>query len=192
MVAPAAAEKAPSGIDLDAAQKAARASAQKTQQGSNQADSSVRASGAHGSASNAAAPQKETASASAAQADDTKNPSSKNYAPDTSTMSIPVQNALSAYERAKAQALAQQKEAAQQKESGQGTSAAKNAATDGSAAVSQTSRAQQEASQNTSEVPWATAPIPKISPEAAQSHKQGSTDASPWTSAFPVIPKPKK
>jgi len=192
VVAPAAAEKAPSGIDLDAAQKAARASAQKTQQGSNQTGSSVRASGAQGSASNAAAPQKEAASASAAQADDTKNPSSKNYAPDTSTMSIPVQNALSAYERAKAQALAQQKEAAQQKESGQGTSAAKNAATDGSAAVSQTSRAQQEASQNTSEVPWATAPIPKISPEAAQSHKQGSTDASPWTSAFPVIPKPKK
>ena len=192
VVAPAAAEKAPSGIDLDAAQKAARASAQKTQQGSNQADSSVRASGAHGSASNAAAPQKEAASASAAQADDTKNPSSKNYAPDTSTMSIPVQNALSAYERAKAQALAQQKEAAQQKESGQGTSAAKKAAVDGSAAVSQTSRAQREASQNTSEVPWATAPIPKISPEAAQSHKQGSTDASPWTSAFPVIPKPKK
>ena len=192
VVAPAAAEKAPSGIDLDAAQKAARASAQKAQQGSNRADSSVRASGAHGSASNAAAPQKGTASASTAQADDTKNPSSKNYAPDTSTMSIPVQNALSAYERAKAQALAQQKEAAQQKESGQGTSAAKNAATDGSAAVSQTSRAQQEASQNTSEVPWATAPIPKISPEAAQSHKQGSTDASPWTSAFPVIPKPKK
>ena len=191
VVAPAAAEKAPSGIDLDAAQKAARASAQKTQQGSNQADSSVRASGAHGSASNAAAPQKETASASAAQADDTKNPSSKNYAPDTSTMSIPVQNALSAYERAKAQALAQQKEAARQKESGQGASA-KNAAADGSAAVSQTSRAQREASQNTSEVPWATAPIPKISPEAAQSHKQGSTDASPWTSAFPVIPKPKK
>ena len=192
VVAPAAAEKAPSGIDLDAAQKAARASAQKAQQGSNRADSSVRASGAQGSASNAAAPQKEAASASAAQADDTKNPSSKNYAPDTSTMSIPVQNALSAYERAKAQALAQQKEAAQQKESGQGTSAAKNAATDGSAAVSQTSRAQQEASQNTSEVPWATAPIPKISPEAAQSHKQGLTDASPWTSAFPVIPKPKK
>ena len=186
VVAPAAAEKAPSGIDLDAAQKAARASAQKTQQGSNRADSSVRASGAQGSASNAAA------SASAAQADDTKNPSSKNYAPDTSTMSIPVQNALSAYERAKAQALAQQKEAARQKESGQGTSAAKKAAADGSAAVSQTSRAQQEASQNTSEVPWATAPIPKISPEAAQSHKQGSTDASPWTSAFPVIPKPKK
>lgn len=192
VVAPAAAEKAPSGIDLDAAQKAARASTRKAQQGSNQADSSVRASGAQGSASNAAAPQKGTASASAAQTDDTKNPSSKNYAPDTSTMSIPVQNALSAYERAKAQALAQQKEAAQQKESGQGTSAAKNAATDGSAAVSQTSRAQQEASQNTSEVPWATAPIPKISPEAAQSHKQGSTDASPWTSAFPVIPKPKK
>ena len=192
VVAPAAAEKASSGIDLDAAQKAARASAQKAQQGSNQTGSSVRASGAQGSASNAAAPQKEAASASAAQADDTKNPSSKNYAPDTSTMSIPVQNALSAYERAKAQALAQQKEAAQQKESGQGTSAAKNAATDGSAAVSQTSRAQQEASQNTSEVPWATAPIPKISPEAAQSHKQGSTDASPWTSAFPVIPKPKK
>ena len=192
VVAPAAAEKAPSGIDLDAAQKAARASAQKAQQGSNRADSSVRASGAHGSASNAAAPQKEAASASAAQADDTKNPSSKNYAPDTSTMSIPVQNALSAYERAKAQALAQQKEAARQKESGQGTSAAKNAAADGSAAVSQTSRAQREASQNTSEVPWATAPIPKISPEAAQSHKQGSTDASPWTSAFPVIPKPKK
>lgn len=197
VVAPAAAEKAPSGIDLDAAQKAARASAQKTQQGSNQADSSVRASGAHGSASNAAAPQKETASASAAQADDTKNPSSKNYAPDTSTMSIPVQNALSAYERAKAQALAQQKEttqqkeAARQKESGQGAPA-KNAAADGSAAVSQTSQAQREASQNTSEVPWATAPIPKISPEAAQSHKQGSTDASPWTSAFPVIPKPKK
>ena len=191
VVAPAAAEKAPSGIDLDAAQKAARASAQKTQQGSNQADSSVRASGAHGSASNAAAPQKEAASTSAAQADDTKNPSSKNYAPDTSTMSIPVQNALSAYERAKAQALAQQKEAARQKESGQGAPA-KNAAVDGSAAVSQTSRAQQEASQNTSEVPWATAPIPKISPEAAQSHKQGSTDASPWTSAFPVIPKPKK
>jgi len=197
VVAPAAAEKAPSGIDLDAAQKAARASAQKTQQGSNQADSSVRASGAHGSASNAAAPQKEAASTSAAQADDTKNPSSKNYAPDTSTMSIPVQNALSAYERAKAQALAQQKEttqqkeAARQKESRQGAPA-KNAAADGSAAVSQTSRAQQEASQNTSEVPWATAPIPKISPEAAQSHKQGSTDASPWTSAFPVIPKPKK
>ena len=191
VVAPAAAEKAPSGIDLDAAQKAARASAQKTQQGSNQADSSVCYSGAHGSASNAAAPQKEAASASTAQADDTKNPSSKNYAPDTSTMSIPVQNALSAYERAKAQALAQQKEAARQKESGQGASA-KNAAADGSAAVSQTSRAQQEASQNTSEVPWATAPIPKISPEAAQSHKQGSTDASPWTSAFPVIPKPKK
>ena len=198
VVAPAAAEKAPSGIDLDAAQKAARASAQKAQQGSNQTGSSVRASGAQGSASNAAAPQKEAASASAAQSDDTKNPSSKNYAPDTSTMSIPVQNALSAYERAKAQALAQQKEttqqkeAAQQKESGQGTSAAKKAAADGSAAVSQTSRAQQEASQNTSEVPWATAPIPKISPEAAQSHKQGSTDASPWTSAFPVIPKPKK
>lgn len=197
VVAPAAAEKAPSGIDLDAAQKAARASAQKTQQGSNQADSSVRASGAHGSASNAAAPQKGTASASTAQADDTKNPSSKNYAPDTSTMSIPVQNALSAYERAKAQALAQQKEttqqkeSARQKESGQGTSA-KNAAAENSAAASQTSRAQQEASQNTSEVPWATAPIPKISPEAAQSHKQGSTDASPWTSAFPVIPKPKK
>ena len=191
VVAPAAAEKAPSGIDLDAAQKAARASAQKAQQGSNQADSSVRASGAQGSASNAAAPQKGTASASAAQTDDTKNPSSKNYAPDTSTMSIPVQNALSAYERAKAQALAQQKEAARQKESGQGASA-KNAAADGSAAVSQTSRAQREASQNTSEVPWATAPIPKISPEAAQSHKQGSTDASPWTSAFPVIPKPKK
>ena len=191
VVAPAAAEKAPSGIDLDAAQKAARASAQKTQQGSNQADSSVRASGAQGSVSNAAAPQKEAASASTAQADDTKNPSSKNYAPDTSTMSIPVQNALSAYERAKAQALAQQKEAARQKESGQGASA-KNAAADGSAAVSQTSRAQREASQNTSEVPWATAPIPKISPEAAQSHKQGSTDASPWTSAFPVIPKPKK
>lgn len=198
VVAPAAAEKAPSGIDLDAAQKAARASAQKAQQGSNRADSSVRASGAHGSASNAAAPQKEAASASAAQADDTKNPSSKNYAPDTSTMSIPVQNALSAYERAKAQALAQQKEttqqkeAARQKESGQGTSAAKNAAAENSAAASQTSRAQQEESQNTSEVPWATAPIPKISPEAAQSHKQGSTDASPWTSAFPVIPKPKK
>ena len=192
VVSPAAAEKGPSGIDLDAAQKAARASAQKAQQGSNRADSSVRASGAHGSASNAAAPQKETASASAAQADDTKNPSSKNYAPDTSTMSIPVQNALSAYERAKAQALAQQKETARQKESGQGTSAAKKAAADGSAAASQTSRAQQEASQNTSEVPWATAPIPKISPEAAQSHKQGSTDASPWTSAFPVIPKPKK
>ena len=197
VVAPAAAEKAPSGIDLDAAQKAARASARKAQQGSNRADSSVRASGAHGSASNAAAPQKEAASASTAQADDTKNPSSKNYAPDTSTMSIPVQNALSAYERAKAQALAQQKEttqqkeAARQKESGQGASA-KNAAADGSAAVSQTSRAQREASQNTSEVPWATAPIPKISPEAAQSHKQGSTDASPWTSAFPVIPKPKK
>lgn len=197
VVAPAAAEKAPSGIDLDAAQKAARASAQKTQQGSNQADSSVRASRAQGSASNAAAPQKGTASASTAQADDTKNPSSKNYAPDTSTMSIPVQNALSAYERAKAQALAQQKEttqqkeAARQKESGQGAPA-KNAAVDGSAAVSQTSRAQREASQNTSEVPWATAPIPKISPEAAQSHKQGSTDASPWTSAFPVIPKPKK
>ena len=192
VVAPAAAEKAPSGIDLDAAQKAARASAQKAQQGSNRADSSVRASGTQGSASNAAAPQKGTASASTAQADDTKNPSSKNYAPDTSTMSIPVQNALSAYERAKAQALAQQKEAAQQKESGQGTSAAKNAAVDGSAAASQTSRAQREASQNTSEVPWATAPIPKISPEAAQSHKQGSTNASPWTSAFPVIPKPKK
>ena len=192
VVAPAAAEKAPSGIDLDAAQKAARASAQKAQQGSNQADSSVHASGAQGFASNAAAPQKGTASASTAQADDTKNPSSKNYAPDTSTMSIPVQNALSAYERAKAQALAQQKEAAQQKESGQGTSVAKNAAADGSAVASQTSRAQQEASQNTSEVPWATAPIPKISPEAAQSHKQGSTDASPWTSAFPVIPKPKK
>ena len=191
VVAPAASEKAPSGIDLDAAQKAARASAQKTQQGSNQADSSVCYSGAHGSASNAVAPQKEAASASAAQSDDTKNPSSKNYAPDTSTMSIPVQNALSAYERAKAQALAQQKEAARQKESGQGTSA-KNAAAENSAAASQTSRAQQEASQNTSEVPWATAPIPKISPEAAQSHKQGSTDASPWTSAFPVIPKPKK
>ena len=197
VVAPAAAEKAPSGIDLDAAQKAARASAQKAQQGSNRADSSVRASRAQGSASNAAAPQKGTASASAAQADDTKNPSSKNYAPDTSTMSIPVQNALSAYERAKAQALAQQKEttqqkeAARQKESGQGAPA-KNAAADGSAAASQTSRAQQEESQNTSEVPWATAPIPKISPEAAQSHKQGSTDASPWTSAFPVIPKPKK
>ncbi|OFN17601.1 CAAX protease [Rothia sp. HMSC058E10] len=192
VVAPAAAEKAPSGIDLDAAQKAARASVQKAQQGSNRADSSVRASGAQGSVSNAAAPQKEAASASTAQADDTKNPSSKNYAPDTSTMSIPVQNALSAYERAKAQALAQQKEAARQKESGQGTSVAKNAAADGSAVASQTSRAQQEASQNTSEVPWATAPIPKISPEAAQSHKQGSTDASPWTSAFPVIPKPKK
>ena len=192
VVAPAAAEKAPSGIDLDAAQKAARASVQKAQQGSNRADSSVRASGAQGSASNAAAPQKEAASASTAQADDTKNPSSKNYAPDTSTMSIPVQNALSAYERAKAQALAQQKEAARQKESGQGTSVAKNAAADGSAVASQTSRAQQEASGNTSEVPWATAPIPKISPEAAQSHKQGSTDASPWTSAFPVIPKPKK
>ena len=192
VVAPAAAEKAPSGIDLDAAQKAARASVQKAQQGSNRADSSVRASGAQGFASNAAAPQKGTASASTAQADDTKNPSSKNYAPDTSTMSIPVQNALSAYERAKAQALAQQKEAARQKESGQGTSVAKNAAADGSAVASQTSRAQQEASQNTSEVPWATAPIPKISPEAAQSHKQGSTDASPWTSAFPVIPKPKK
>ncbi|WP_246825333.1 type II CAAX prenyl endopeptidase Rce1 family protein [Rothia sp. HMSC069C01] len=191
VVAPAAAEKAPSGIDLDAAQKAARASAQKAQQGSNRADSSVRASGAQGSASNAAAPQKGTASASAAQLDDTKNPSSKNFAPDTSTMSIPVQNALSAYERAKAQALAQQKEAARQKESGQGASA-KNAAAENSAAVSQTSRAQREASQNTSEVPWATAPIPKISPEAAQSHKQGSTDASPWTSAFPVIPKPKK
>ena len=191
VVAPAAAEKAPSGIDLDAAQKAARASTRKAQQSSNQADSSVRASGAQGYASNAAAPQKGTASASAAQSDDTKNPSSKNYAPDTSTMSIPVQNALSAYERAKAQALAQQKEAARQKESGQGASA-KNAAADGSAAVSQTSRAQREASQNTSEVPWATAPIPKISPEAAQSHKQGSTDASPWTSAFPVIPKPKK
>ena len=197
VVAPAAAEKAPSGIDLDAAQKAARASAQKTQQGSNQTGSSVRASGAHGSASNAAAPQKEAASASTAQADDTKNPSSKNFAPDTSTMSIPVQNALSAYERAKAQALAQQKEttqqkeAARQKESGQGASA-KNAVAENSAAASQTSRAQQEESQNTSEVPWATAPIPKISPEAAQSHKQGSTDASPWTSAFPVIPKPKK
>ena len=198
VVAPAAAEKAPSGIDLDAAQKAARASAQKAQQGSNRVDSSVGTSGAQGSASNAAAPQKEAVSVSTAQADDTKNPSSKNFAPDTSTMSIPVQNALSAYERAKAQALAQQKEttqqkeAAQQKESGQGTSAAKKAAADGSAAASQTSRAQQEASQNTSEVPWATAPIPKISPEAAQSHKQGSTDASPWTSAFPVIPKPKK
>ena len=191
VVAPAAAEKAPS-IDLDAAQKAARASAQKAQQGSNRAGSSVRASGAQGSVSNAAAPQKEAASASAAQTDDTKNPSSKNFAPDTSTMSIPVQNALSAYERAKAQALAQQKEAARQKENGQGTSVAKKAAADGSAAASQTSRAQQEASQNTSEVPWATAPIPKISPEAAQSHKQGSTDASPWTSAFPVIPKPKK
>ena len=191
VVAPAASEKAPSGIDLDAAQKAARDSAQKAQQGSNRADSSVRASGAQGSVSNAAAPQKEAASASTAQADDTKNPSSKNYAPDTSTMSIPVQNALSAYERAKAQALAQQKEAARQKESGQGASA-KNAAAENSAAASQTSRAQQEASQNTSEVPWATAPIPKISPEAAQSHKQGSTDASPWTSAFPVIPKPKK
>ena len=197
VVAPAAAEKASSGIDLDAAQKAARASAQKAQQGSNQTGSSVRASGAQGSASNAAAPQKEAASASAAQSDDTKNPSSKNYAPDTSTMSIPVQNALSAYERAKAQALAQQKEttqqkeAARQKESGQGTSA-KNAVAENSAAASQTSQAQQEASQNTSEVPWATAPIPKISPEAAQSHKQGSTDASPWTSAFPVIPKPKK
>lgn len=192
VVAPAAAEKAPSGIDLDAAQKAARASAQKAQQGSNQTGSSVRASGAQGSVSNAAAPQKEAVSASTAQADDTKNPSSKNYAPDTSTMSIPVQNALSAYERAKAQALAQQKEAARQKESGQSTTAAKKAAADGSVAASQTSRAQQEASQNTSEVPWATAPIPKISPEAAQSHKQGSTDASPWTSAFPVIPKPKK
>ena len=191
VVAPAAAEKAPSGIDLDAAQKAARDSARKAQQGSNQTDSSVRDSGSQGSASTAAAPQKGTASASTAQADDTKNPSSKNYAPDTSTMSIPVQNALSAYERAKAQALAQQKEAARQKESEQGASA-KNAAADGSAAVSQTSRAQREASQNTSEVPWATAPIPKISPEAAQSHKQGSTDASPWTSAFPVIPKPKK
>ena len=191
VVAPAASEKAPSGIDLDAAQKAARDSAQKAQQGSNRADSSVRASGAQGSVSNAAAPQKEAASASTAQADDTKNPSSKNYAPDTSTMSIPVQNALSAYERAKAQALAQQKEAARQKESGQGASA-KNAVAENSAAASQTSRAQQEASQNTSEVPWATAPIPKISPEAAQSHKQGSTDASPWTSAFPVIPKPKK
>ena len=197
VVAPAASEKAPSGIDLDAAQKAARASAQKTQQGSNRVDSSVGTSGAQGSASNAAAPQKEAVSVSTAQADDTKNPSSKNFAPDTSTMSIPVQNALSAYERAKAQALAQQKEttqqkeAARQKESGQGASA-KNAAADGSAAASQTSRAQQEASQNTSEVPWATAPIPKISPEAAQSHKQGSTDASPWTSAFPVIPKPKK
>ena len=191
VVAPAAAEKASSGIDLDAAQKAARASTQKAQQGSNRADSSVCYSGAHGSASNAAAPQKEAASASAAQSDDTKNPSSKNYAPDTSTMSIPVQNALSAYERAKAQALAQQKEAARQKESRQGAPA-KNAAVDGSAAASQTSQAQQEASQNTSEVPWATAPIPKISPEAAQSHKRGSTDASPWTSAFPVIPKPKK
>lgn len=197
VVAPAAAEKAPSGIDLDAAQKAARASSQKAQQGSNRVDSSVRDSGAQGSASNVAAPQKGTASASAAQADDTKNPSSKNFAPDTSTMSIPVQNALSAYERAKAQALAQQKETiqqketARQKESGQGTSA-KNAVAENSAAASQTSRAQQEASQNTSEVPWATAPIPKISPEAAQSHKQGSTDASPWTSAFPVIPKPKK
>ena len=190
VVAPTASEKAP-GIDLDAAQKAARASAQKAQQGSNRAGSSVRASGAQGSVSNAAAPQKGTASASTVQADDTKNPSSKNYAPDTSTMSIPVQNALSAYERAKAQALAQQKEAARQKESGQGASA-KNAAADGSAVASQTSRAQQEESQNTSEVPWATAPIPKISPEAAQSHKQGSTDASPWTSAFPVIPKPKK
>ena len=198
VVAPAAAEKAPSGIDLDAAQKAARASAQKAQQGSNRADSSVRASGSQGSASNVAAPQKGTASASAAQADDTKNPSSKNYAPDTSTMSIPVQNALSAYERAKAQALAQQKETIQQKEaprqkeSEQGASAKNNAAAENSAAAPQTSRAQQEASQNTSEVPWATAPIPKISPEAAQSHKQGSTDASPWTSAFPVIPKPKK
>ena len=191
VVAPAAAEKAPSGIDLDAAQKAARASTQKAQQGSNRADSSVCYSGAHGSASNAAAPQKEAASASAAQSDDTKNPSSKNYAPDTSTMSIPVQNALSAYERAKAQALAQQKEAARQKESRQGAPA-KNAAVENSAAASQTSQAQQEASQNTSEVPWATAPIPKISPEAAQSHKRGSTDASPWTSAFPVIPKPKK
>ena len=197
VVAPAAAEKAPSGIDLDAAQKAARASAQKAQQGSNRADSSVRASGTQGSASNAAAPQKEAASASTAQTDDTKNPSSKNFAPDTSTMSIPVQNALSAYERAKAQALAQQKETTQQKEvarqkeSGQGASA-KKAAAENSAAASQTSRAQQEESQNTSEVPWATAPIPKISPEAAQSHKQGSTDASPWTSAFPVIPKPKK
>ena len=197
VVAPAAAEKASSGIDVDAAQKAARASARKAQQGSNQTGSSVRASGAQGSASNAAAPQKGTASASAAQADDTKNPSSKNYAPDTSTMSIPVQNALSAYERAKAQALAQQKETiqqketARQKESGQDTSA-KNAVAENPAAASQTSRAQQEASQNTSEVPWATAPIPKISPEAAQSHKQGSTDASPWTSAFPVIPKPKK
>lgn len=197
VVAPAAAEKAPSGIDLDAAQKAARASAQKAQQGSNQTGSSVRASGAQGSASNAAAPQKEAASASTAQTDDTKNPSSKNFAPDTSTMSIPVQNALSAYERAKAQALAQQKETTQQKEvarqkeSGQGASA-KKAAAENSAAASQTSRAQQEESQNTSEVPWATAPIPKISLEAAQSHKQGSTDASPWTSAFPVIPKPKK
>ena len=67
VVAPAAAEKAPSGIDLDAAQKAARASTRKAQQGSNQADSSVRASGAHGSASNAAAPQKGTASASVAR-----------------------------------------------------------------------------------------------------------------------------
>ena len=197
VVAPAAAEKAPSGIDVDAAQKAARDSSQKAQQGSNRVDSSVRDSGTHGSASNVAAPQKGTASASAAQADDTKNPSSKNFAPDTSTMSIPVQNALSAYERAKAQALAQQKETiqqketARQKESGQGASA-KNAVAENSAAVLQTSRAQQEASQNTSEVPWATAPIPKISPEAAQSHKQGSTDASPWTSAFPVIPKPKK
>ncbi|WP_257603116.1 CPBP family glutamic-type intramembrane protease [Rothia dentocariosa] len=197
VVAPAAAEKAPSGIDVDAAQKAARASSQKAQQGSNRVDSSVRDSGTHGSASNVAAPQKGTASASAAQADDTKNPCSKNFAPDTSTMSIPVQNALSAYERAKAQALAQQKETiqqketARQKESGQGTSA-KNAVAENPAAASQTSRAQQEASQNTSEVPWATAPIPKISPEAAQSHKQGSTDASPWTSAFPVIPKPKK
>lgn len=196
VVAPAAAEKAPSGIDVDAAQKAARDSSQKAQQGSNRVDSSVRDSGTHGSASNVAAPQKGTASASAAQADDTKNPSSKNFAPDTSTMSIPVQNALSAYERAKAQALAQQKETiqqketARQKESGQGASA-KNAVAENSAAVLQTSRAQQEASQNTSEVPWATAPIPKISPEAAQSHKQGSTDASPWTSAFPVIPKPK-
>lgn len=197
VVAPAAAEKAPSGIDVDAAQKAARDSSQKAQQGSNRVDSSVRDSGTHGSASNVAAPQKGTASASAAQADDTKNPSSKNFAPDTSTMSIPVQNALSAYERAKAQALAQQKETiqqketARQKESGQGASA-KNAVAENSAAVLQTSRAQQEASQNTSEVPWATAPIPKISPEAAQSHKQGLTDASPWTSAFPVIPKPKK
>ena len=165
---------------VTAAQKAARASSQKAQQGSNRVDSSVRDSGTHGSASNVAAPQKGTASASAAQADDTKNPCSKNFAPDTSTMSIPVQNALSAYERAKAQSLAQQKETARQKESGQGTSA-KNAVAENSAAVLQTSRAQQEASQNTSEVPWATAPIPKISPEAAQSHKQGSTDASPWT-----------
>ena len=130
--------------------------------------------GTQGSASNAAAPQKGTASASVAQADDTKNPSSKNYAPDTSTMSIPVQNALSAYERAKAQALAQQKEAARQKESGQGAPA-KNAAVDGSAAVSQTSRAQREHPRTPQRFPGLPLRFRKSSPEAAQSHKQGST-----------------